>query len=262
MTLEGKRALVTGAASGIGAEVARRLQEAGARVHVCDIDGAAAARFAAAHPGIGTSVCDVADENAVDLLFDALTEDWGGGLDILVNNAGVAGPTGRLEDCESAAWRRTLDVNLDAAFLCTRRAVPLLRAAKGGVIINVSSTAGLQGYPLRAPYAAAKWALIGLTKSLAMELGEDRIRVNAICPGAVAGDRMDRVIGALAEKHNRDPADVRSGYEKAVSLRRFVTAADVADMLLFACSDAARNVTGQALAVDGHTENMQQPCYF
>jgi len=121
MNLQGKRALVTGAAQAISAEVARRLHEAGARVHVCDIDGAAAARFAAAHPGIGTHVCDVADECAVDDLFEALRARLGG-LDILVNNAGVAGPTGRLEDLEHADWRRTLDVNLTGAFLCTRRA--------------------------------------------------------------------------------------------------------------------------------------------
>ncbi len=258
MTFAGKRVLVTAAARGIGATVARRFAAAGARVHVCDREEAALALFAGNHPDIECSACDVADEAGVDALFEQVMRTLGG-LDVLVNNAGIAGPTARLEAIAYADWRRTLDVNLDATFLCTRRAVPLLRAAGGGAIVNMSSTAGFLGYPLRTPYAAAKWALIGLTKSLAMELGGDGIRVNAICPGPVAGERMDRVIAAQATAEGRDAATIRAGYERTVSLRRFVTPDDVADMLLFACSDAARSVTGQVLAVDGHTESLVPP---
>jgi len=188
-------------------------------------------------------------------MFEAIERTLGG-LDILVNNAGTAGPTGRVETLDPADWRRCVAVNLDGAFLCVRRAVPLLKAAGGGTVINISSTAGLMGYPLRTPYAAAKWAVIGLTKSLAIELGPCGIRVNALCPGAVEGARMARAIRAEAAVRGVNEEEVRQTYIRTTSLRCFVAPDDVAAMVLFLCSDLGANVSGQAIAVDGHTESL------
>lgn len=257
MRLAGHNVLVTAGASGIGAVVAQRFSEAGAQVHVCDIDVRAVEKFAAAHTQIETSVCDVADEKAVDRLFGELAARLPK-LDTLVNNAGIAGPTGKVDSLQLADWQRTLAVNVDSVFLCTRRALPLLLASDNASIVNMSSTAGFMGYPLRTPYASAKWAVIGLTKSLAMELGGDGIRVNAVCPGPVEGERMDRVIAAEAEARGIAPETVRADYAKTVSLNRFVTAGDIADAILFLASPAARSISGQAMAVDGHTETLVQ----
>jgi len=254
--LAGRRALVTAGAAGIGRAIAGQLVEAGARVHICDIDGAAVAQTLNDLQGVSATLADITDEADVTRLFGDVEEALGG-LDILVNCAGISGPSAAIEDIEPDDWRATLAVNLDGNFLCTRRAVPLLKAAGGGSIINLSSTAGLMGYPLRTPYAAAKWALIGLSKSLAMELGEFAIRVNAICPGSVEGDRMDRVIAAEAETTGNSEADIRHGYTKASSLGTFITADDIAAMAVFLCSDAGAKISGQALAVDGNTETVR-----
>ena len=253
----GKRALVTAAADGIGRVVAETLLDEGAQVHICDIDSDGLTAFAAARPGLGTTVADVSREDDVDRLFNEAMAHLGG-LDILVNNAGIAGPAGPIETLELEAWQRTLAVNLDGTFLCCRRAVPLLKEAGGGVIVNMSSTAGLFGYPRRSPYASAKWAIIGLTKTLAMELGPSGIRVNAICPGAVSGDRIDRVIEATAASRGVSPEVVRDSYLRQTSLRTFVDAEDIAATILFLCSAAGARISGQALAVDGHTEGLAE----
>ncbi len=253
--LKDKRILVTAAASGIGRAIASAFSADGARVHICDIDAAALRTCSADLPLAGASLADVSDIAAVDALFAAVEENLGG-LDFLINNAGIAGPTGPVEACAPEEWRRTLAVGLDGTFLCTRRAVPLLKAAGGGGIVNIASTAGILGYPLRSPYDAAKWGVIGLTKSLAMELGEAGIRVNAICPGSVGGERMERVIAAEAKARDWSLDEVRGIYLKHVSLRSFVAAEDIANMVLFVCSDAGARISGQALAVDGHTESL------
>ena len=251
----GKRALITAAAAGIGRVVAETLLDEGAHVHVCDIDSDGLAAFAAARRGLGTTVADVSKEDDVDRLFDEAAAHLGG-LDILINNAGIAGPAGPIEALDLEAWRLTLAVNLDGTFLCCRRAVPMLKEAGGGVIVNMSSTAGLFGYPRRSPYASAKWAIIGLTKTLAMELGPFGIRVNAICPGAVAGDRIERVIEAAAASRGVSLEVVRNSYLRQTSMRTFVDAEDVAATIVFLCSAAAARISGQALAVDGHTEGL------
>ncbi len=247
----GLRVLATAGAGGIGLAVAKAFAAAEARVFVCDIDEAA---LAALPPGWGRRAADVSDEAAVAALF---AEAGGalGGLDVLVNCAGIAGPTGPLESLELADWRACLAVNLDAAFLCSRAAIPLLRQAGGGLIVNFSSTAGFMGYPNRTPYAAAKWAIIGLTKSMAMELGPEGIRVNALCPGAVEGARMDRVIAAEAAKSGQSEAAVRERYAAASSLRRFVTAEEMAGMILYLATPTGAAINGQALPVDGHAEH-------
>jgi NAD(P)-dependent dehydrogenase (short-subunit alcohol dehydrogenase family) len=253
--LENKRVVVTAGAVGIGRAIAEAFVSAGARVHVCDIDEDHLAALAEAAPGIGRSLADVADPDQVARLFEDALAGLGG-LDVLVNNAGVAGPAGPAEDCGIEAWRHTLAVNLDGAFHCLRHAIPVMKAASAGSIVNISSTAGLFGYPLRAPYVASKWALVGLTKTLAIELGPHGIRANAVCPGSIAGPRMDRVIAAEAAARGASEASVRDAYLRQTSLRCFIDAADIARMVLFLCSDAGAKISGQAMTVDGHTESL------
>ncbi|MEE8536039.1 MAG: SDR family oxidoreductase [Kiloniellales bacterium] len=249
------RVLITAAGAGIGRAIATAFHRAGARVHICDLDRDALDDAATALPGIGTTLADVASPGDVDRLFEAALAGLGG-LDVLVNNAGVAGPTAALEDIDPADWRRAMAVNLDSQFYCLRRAIPALKAAGGGSVVNLSSTAGLFGYPWRAPYVAAKWAVIGLTKTMAMELGPDGIRVNAICPGSVDGPRMDRVIAAQAAAIGTSDQEVRETYTRQTSLRTFVDAEDIANMVLFLCGPGGARISGQALAVDGHTESL------
>ena len=253
--LEGKRAVITAGADGIGRAIARAFMAAGVRVHICDVDGDKLAAFQAEAPGLGATLADVAEQDQVDRLFDEAVASLGG-LDILINNAGIAGPTGPIESLTPADWRRCIDVNLNGQFYCLRRAIPHLKAAGGGSIVNMSSSAGILGFPNRTPYAASKWAVIGITKSLAIELGPDHIRVNAICPGSVSGERIDRVIAADAETRGLTPAEVRAEYKRSVSLGTFVEPEDIAAMALFVCSDAGAKISGQALAVDGNTESL------
>jgi NAD(P)-dependent dehydrogenase (short-subunit alcohol dehydrogenase family) len=254
--LAGQRALVTAGASGIGRAIARRFAEAGARIFVCDIDAKALAAFLAELPGAHGILADVADPGQVDRLFAAVETEFGG-LDILVNNAGIAGPTRKVEDIAPEDWDRCIAINLNGMFYCTRKAVPLLKAAGGGSIVNLSSVAGRLGYPLRTPYAASKWAVVGFTKSLAMELGPDGIRVNCIQPGLVAGPRIDGVIQAKADAFDIDFDEMKERLLKTVSLRRMVTADDIAEMALFVCARAGASITGQALSVCGDHQVLQ-----
>jgi hypothetical protein len=207
-------------------------------------------------PSVTTTLADVADVAQVDRLFDDVAHQLGG-LDVLVNNAGIAGPTGLVEELDPAAWDRTLAVNISSQFYCARRAVPLLKAAGGGAIVNLSSAAGLFGYPLRAPYAASKWAVIGFTKTLAMELGDFGVSVNALCPGPVEGPRMAGVIQARADQRGVTAAEMTAAYLRQNSLHTFIAAQDIADLVLFLCTPAGRKISGQALAIDGNTETLR-----
>ena len=250
-----QRVLITAAAKGIGLTTAQNFMSAGARVYICDIDAPALANTLAQHPGLAGMVCDVANENQVKALFAAALEHLGG-LDILVNNAGVSGPTALLEDMSFAEWQRCLAVNLDSCFLCARAAAPILRRQGGGSIINMSSTAGQYGFARRAPYAAAKWAIRGLTRTLAQELGASRIRVNCICPGSVTGERIERVIAAEVEKTGETDAVVRSRMTVGMSLGSFISPQDIANTILFLTSPAGARISGQDITVDGHTETL------
>ena len=247
---QGLRVLVTAGAAGIGRAFASTFSEAGAKVFVCDVDSAALSEFRTAHPEIGTSLADVSDPAQVDAMFDtAIT--FLGGLDVLINNAGIAGPTAKVEDISIADWDRTIAVDLNSMFYCTRRAVPLIKAAGGGSIINLSSIAGRLGYPLRTPYSAAKWAVVGFTKSLAIELGRSNIRVNAIQPGVVAGERVDRVISAKAKALGITFEAYREQFVSTISLRRMLSTQDITNMALFLATPAGQNISGQALSVCG-----------
>ncbi|MCL5777065.1 SDR family oxidoreductase [Limibaculum sp. FT325] len=247
----GHRVLITAGASGIGRAMAEAFSAAGARVWVTDVDEAA---LAVCPTDWGRTLLDVRDEVGTAALTDRIAREWGG-LDTLCANAGIAGPTAPIEDMPLDGFRACVAVNLEGAFLAAKHAAPLMKRQGAGAMILTSSTAGLHGYPNRAPYAAAKWAVIGLMKTLAMELGPFGIRANAICPGAVEGPRMEGVVAREAATKGMTTEAVRAGYAAGTSMRSWVTAEDVAAMAVFLASPAARLVSGQAIAVDGHTEN-------
>jgi NAD(P)-dependent dehydrogenase (short-subunit alcohol dehydrogenase family) len=252
---QGTRVLVTAGASGIGRAIASLLLAHGALVHICDVSDEFLADFARTWPNASRSKADVSSEAEVASMFADVHADLGG-LDVLVNNAGIAGPTGGVEEISPAEWRRTIDICLTGQFLCAHFAVPMLKAAGGGSIVNLSSAAGRFGYAYRTPYSAAKWGVIGFSQSLAKELGPANIRVNAILPGIVEGPRMSGVIEARAKQVGVSYAEMEKIYVDRVSLRRMVTAEDVAAMVLFLVSEAGRNLSGQSIGVDGNVESL------
>ncbi|MCZ4352779.1 SDR family oxidoreductase [Roseovarius aestuarii] len=248
-----QRVLITGGASGIGLGLARRFAARGDIVALCDADAAAVSAAAKELPNSLARTADVRDEAQMATFLDEVESAWGG-VDVVCANAGTGGPAGLIEDLEYQAWQDCIAVNLHGAFLTCRWAARLMRAQGSGLIVVTSSTSGQWGHPLRSPYASAKWGLIGLTKTLAMELGPVGVRVNAICPGAVEGDRMDRVVEMEAAAAGRPEQDVRDQYVSGVSMRTWVTVDDLADTVLFLASPAASKISGQIIAVDGHTE--------
>jgi NAD(P)-dependent dehydrogenase (short-subunit alcohol dehydrogenase family) len=245
------RVAITAAASGIGLAVARAFAAQGDDVHVCDVDTEAVA--AAAAEGLDAAQIDVADLAALDRWIDGVLDRLGG-LDVLVNNAGIAGPTALVEDVAAEEWEHCLAVGLTSHYRTCARVIPAMKVARSGSIVNISSTAGQVGLGMRAPYTAAKWAVIGLTKTLAIELGPYGVRANAICPGSVDGERMRSVIDREAAARGASSEEVTLEYVGGQSIARWVQPDEIADMCVFLASDAARMVSGQAIAVDGHTE--------
>lgn len=253
LDFNGQKVLVTAGAAGIGLAIASAFKNLGASVFVTDINPAAVQAARAA--GFAAAVSDVSDESQVIALAAAVASELGG-LDVLVNNAGIAGPTGPIETLDSEAWKATFDVNVHGQFFCIKHLLALLRTSAYASIINLSSAAGRLGMAGRSPYSASKWAVIGLTKTLAIELGEEQIRVNAICPGAVNGPRIRSVIEAKAAMLNQPLEEVSDLYHRQSSLNRLAEAGDIADMAVFLASSLARSVNGQAMAVDGNTEKL------
>ena len=244
------RVVITAGGAGIGRAMGEAFEAAGFDVWVGDLDAEALDDC----PATWTKIeMDCADEEDVSDLFATVEE--AGGLDVLCANAGIAGPTALVENIDLDAWRQCVSVNLEGAFLATKYATPLMKKAEAGSMIITSSTAGIYGYPNRAPYAAAKWGMIGLMKTLAMELGPFGIRCNAICPGAVEGPRMEGVLEREAAAKNMTRDQVYDGYAAGTSMRSFVEAKDIANMAVFLGSHGARMVSGQVISVDGHTEN-------
>lgn len=252
--VRGLNVLVTAGGSGIGRAIAERFAGAGANVHITDIAEAAVGEVVAAVPGIAATVGDASHPQDADRVLAEVADRFGG-LDVLVNNVGIAGPTGRIDSYDDGEVERTIDVNLTSHFYYLNRFVPLLRASsRNPSILAISSVAGRLGYGFRTPYAATKWAIVGLVKSLAIELGPEGIRANAILPGVVSGPRIDRVIAARADATGVGFEEMRRAFLDKVSLRRMVEAEDVANLALFLASNLARNVTGQAVSVDGNVE--------
>lgn len=253
LTAKGLRVVVTAGGTGIGRVIAQTFKDNGARVHVCDILPESIEECRKA--GLGATLADVSDVKQVNALFDA-AEAGLGGLDVLINNAGLAGPFSGIENIEIADWERTIAVNLNGMFYCLKRAVPLLKAAGGGLVVNMSSVAGRLGFPFRSPYSASKWAIVGLTQTLAMELGPDNIRVNAIQPGIVDGERHWRNAKRKAALLNITLEEQERRTLSKVSLRRMVSPQDVANMALYLASDLGKTISGQALSVCGNVESM------
>ena len=252
LELQGLRVMVSAGADGIGLATARAFVREGANVAVCDVNAAALAALARSDPALHCTPCDVAQRSQVAQWFGAALARLGG-LDCLVNNAGIAGPTGKVDAIDPEAWDRCLAVDLTGQFNCVRLAVPALRASNNASIVNVSSLAGRLGFALRTPYAAAKWGVIGLTRSLAVELGSDNIRVNALLPGIVAGDRQKRVLTAKAQARGVSFEEVETSAFAGTSIKQYVTAQQLADYVVYLASPRAATISGQALSMCGDT---------
>ncbi len=251
-----KNIIISAAADGIGWCIAKSLLDSGYTVYASDINQKKINELNH-HPLINTRLfvdnVDAANADSVNNYFKSLKLS---SIDGLINNVGIAGPTGTMEEISIDDWNQTIETNLNSHFYFTKQAIPLLKKNKGGSIVNLSSTAGIFGFPLRTPYAASKWAIIGVTKSLAMELGKFNIRVNAICPGSVSGDRINRVIEAKAKSLKTPVSEVKEDFEGMVSLKSFVDKEDIANMATFLLSDQAKRISGQVMTVDGNTERM------
>ncbi len=250
-----QRVVITAGGAGIGRALALAFHATGARVAVCDIDASAIAELAEIEPEIMGRVANVTNSDDM-AAFLADVDTAFGGVDVALANAGTGGPAGPIEKLKLDDWRACISANLDGGFLLCQWAAKHMKAQKSGSIILTSSTAGMFGYPMRSPYATAKWGVIGLMKTLACELGPYGVRVNAICPGAVEGDRMERVLKNEAAVTGRDVEDTRQIYVKGVSMKTWVTTDDLADAALFLASPAASKISGMVMPVDGHTESL------
>ena len=253
--LAGKRVAITAAASGIGYVIASMLSKAGCKVAICDISHDALQSAAVNLENVMTTFADVSDAAQVQHFFSNI-ETVFGGLDALVNNAGIAGPTALVEDVKLQEWQKCIDIGLTGHFLCSRSAVPMLKSTGGGSIVNMSSVVGKLGFALRTPYSAVKFGVIGMTQCLAKELGPHNIRVNALLPGIVEGRRIQQVIDARAEALSITSEEMEQTILSSVSLRRMVSADDVAAMTAFLISDLGQNVSGQSIAVDANVETI------
>ena len=248
-----RRVVITGGASGLGAQIAKRFADHCDRVAVCDADNEAVKAFQAANSMIRVHHADVSNERDMTAFLGSVEDEWGG-ADVVCANAGTGGPAGCIEDLTIDDWRACLAVNLDGAFLTSKWAARVMKDAGQGLIVLTSSTSGQWGHPHRSPYAAAKWGVIGLMKTLAMELGPFGVRVNAICPGAIEGDRMERMLANQSSASGKPIDQIRREYAEGTSMKTWVTADDVADTVLWLASPAAARISGQAIAIDGHTE--------
>ena len=252
--LSGSRAVVTGGGGGIGRVIAETFAREGIRVHVCDVDGRALERLTARNKTITATVADVSKSLEVDRLFGDAVQSLGG-LDILINNAGIAGPTAPVEEISDEDWEHTLAVNINGQFYCAKKAIPLIKAAGGGSIVNVSSAAIWKGgFPRRLPYATSKVAVLGFTQTLAMDAGPSNIRVNAVLPGTILGDRLNRVLEARSKLTGVSAEEIFKRVVASSSMRSAVTEQEVANLVCFLCSDEARPISGQTITVCGNFE--------
>jgi len=254
--LSHQRVVVTAGANGIGKTIAEGFQSCGASVFFCDIDEIAVENMLSEHVGMQGCVTDVSDVESINQMFQQV-ESTLGGVDILVNNAGIAGPTAGIVDIPPDELRLTFSTDLESMFHCARCSVPFMRSAGGGSIINISSIAGRLSFAMRTPYSAAKWGVIGFTKSLALELGQEKIRVNAIQPGHVNTDRFRRVAAAKAAVVGSTQEEVEAEFLSVVAMRETVETTDIANTALFLSSPFGAAITGQAISVCKGVEMMR-----
>ena len=258
LKLLNKKIIISAAAEGIGWSIAQECMQNGAIVYLTDKNNESLDKISKHdlyEKQLFLDRVNAHDAQEVEDYFNKI-ENKVDSVDALINNVGIAGPTGRLEELNINDWRETIDININSHFYYTKFSIPLIKNNNGGSIINLSSTAGLFGFPFRSPYAASKWAVIGMTKSLAVELGEFNIRVNAICPGSVSGDRMKRVMEAKSKSLGVKEESIQKDYESMVSLKSFVDKKDVSNMAVFLLSEEAKRISGQVMTVDGNTERM------
>ena len=248
--IEGLRVVVTAGAQGIGRKISEAFIREGARVFVSDISDEGLRSFVELQRNIGSQVCDVAVEADVCRMMSAAAE-FLDGIDCLVTNAGSAGPTGPASGVRLDDWSRCVDVNLTGTFLCTREAIPHLRRSMNPSITSISSAAGKMGYPNKAPYAAAKWGVIGLMKTLSLELGSDGIRCNTILPGPVEGASIRMMIAEKARLAGISPEAQTEKYLANASIKSFPEPEEIADMVVFLSSRRAARISGQSIGIDG-----------
>jgi NAD(P)-dependent dehydrogenase (short-subunit alcohol dehydrogenase family) len=247
------RVVVTAAGGGAGRVIASRFHADGAHVVACDVVADGIGSLERDCPGLIGIHADAGDEDSVAAVF-AVVRDRLGGIDVLVNNVGIAGPTAAAEDISLADWNESLRVNLTSHFLFARAAIPMMKAGRSGLIVNISSGSAKVGLPLRLPYVVTKGALLSMTTNLARELGPFGIRVNAILPGAIRGPRIERVIKAKAEALGVDPAEHEKAMLRYISMRTMVEPEDVAAMIQFLASSGGSRISGQLIGVDGNIE--------
>ena len=256
MLLKNKKFVISAAGDGIGFAISKLIVENGGIVYLSDIDQKKINKIDKNKKFKNKIFATQLDANNHKAVRGYLYKLKIKKIDGLINNVGIAGPTKYLEKISVDEWIPTIDTNLTSHFYFTKYSIPLLKKNKSGSVINLSSTAGLFGFPQLTPYAASKWAIIGLTKSLAMELGKYKIRVNAICPGSVKGERMQRVINAKAKLLKTTSLKIKNEFESMTSMSSFVSKDDIASMIIFLLSDHATNISGQSIAIDGNTERM------
>jgi NAD(P)-dependent dehydrogenase (short-subunit alcohol dehydrogenase family) len=253
-SLKNKKIIISAGASGIGWATTKVCLTKGATVFICDIEKKYLTK-AKKHPLNNKKLfvyeCDAANEHAVKELFKNILKKTKK-LDCLINNVGIAGPTGTIENLKSEDWEKTLKVNVISHFYFSKLAIPMIKRNKGGSIINLSSGAGIMGFPLRSPYAASKWAIIGVTKTLAMELGKFKIRVNAICPGTIKGDRMVRVVRDKSKFLKVSKKQIEKEFISMASMNCWIYEEDIGKMCSFLISNEAERISGQIIGVDGN----------
>jgi len=257
-SLNNKKIIISAGASGIGWATAKICLSKGAYVYLCDIDNKSLNKIKK-HPLVNKKLfyyeCDASDEDDVSNFFSQVNRKTKK-VDALINNVGVAGPTGTIEKLSSEDWEKTLKINVISHFYFAKLAIPMLKKNKGGSIINISSGAGIMGFPLRSPYAASKWAVIGLTKTLAMELGKFKIRVNAICPGTIKGDRMIRVIRDKAKFLKVSKKKIEKDFISMASMNSWINEEDIGKMCSYLISSDGEKISGQAIPIDGNATRM------
>ena len=256
LSLYNKKIIISAGASGIGWATAKVCLSKGAIVYLCDIDIKSLNKIkknSQYNKKLFAYWCDASNENDVSNFFNQINKKTKK-IDALINNVGIAGPTGTLEKISSKDWEKTIQVDINSHFYFTKLSIPMIKKSKNGSIINISSTAGILGFPLRTPYAASKWAIVGITKSLAMELGKFNIRVNAVCPGTIKGSRMKRVIKEKAKFMKKNPKNIEKDFISMSSMKKWILEEDIGKMCAFLISEDSSKVSGQVIAVDGHTE--------